>query len=278
MATDRIRLVASDMDATLLDEHSCLPQGFAGMVHALAQKDIRFAAASGRPLYTLEEMFAGLLDTVILIGDNGGAIRWQGKDLFVSEMPAAGWRQLAKLARENRDIGMLCGLDCVYVEKPWQCYDAVFRNFYTRVTYVDDLLAVEAPADKFTIYLPAGNAQQAFDAVYSTACGGAFSVAVAGKNWVDVMNPGVHKGAALEQLGRQFSIPSTGMMAFGDTYNDAEMLTAAKYGFLMENGSAPLRAKVPFLAPPHTQAGVMQILHRVLAQDGWVCPADFIRT
>lgn len=77
MATDRIRLVASDMDATLLDEHSCLPQGFAGMVHALAQKDIRFAAASGRPLYTLEEMFAGLLDTVILIGDNGGAIRWQ---------------------------------------------------------------------------------------------------------------------------------------------------------------------------------------------------------
>lgn len=44
MATDRIRLVASDMDATLLDEHSCLPQGFAGMVHALAQKDIRFAA------------------------------------------------------------------------------------------------------------------------------------------------------------------------------------------------------------------------------------------
>ena len=278
MATDRIRLVASDMDATLLDEHSCLPQGFTGMVHALAQKDIRFAAASGRPLYTLEEMFAGLLDTVILIGDNGGAIRWQGKDLFVSEMPTAGWRQLAKLTRKNRDIGMLCGLDCVYVEKPWQCYDAVFRNFYTRVTYVDDLLAVEAPADKFTIYLPAGNAQQAFDAVYSTACGGAFSVAVAGKNWVDVMNPGVHKGAALEQLGRQFNIPSTGMMAFGDTYNDAEMLTAAKYGFLMENGSAPLRAKVPFLAPPHTQAGVMQVLHRVLAQDGWVCPADFIRT
>ncbi len=278
MATDCIRLVASDMDATLLDEHSCLPQGFAGMVNALAQKDIRFAAASGRPLYTLEEMFAGLLDTVILIGDNGGAIRWQGKDLFVSEMPAAGWRQLAKLARENRDIGMLCGLDCVYVEKPWQCYDAVFRNFYTRVTYVDDLLAVEAPADKFTIYLPAGNAQQAFDSVYGTACGGAFSVAVAGKNWVDVMNPGVHKGAALEQLGRQFNIPSTGMMAFGDTYNDAEMLTAAKYGFLMENGSAPLRAKVPFLAPPHTQAGVMQVLHRVLAQDGWVCPADFIRT
>ena len=172
---------------------------------------------------------------------------------------------------------MLCGLDCVYVEKPWQCYDAVFRNFYTRVTYVDDLLAVEAPADKFTIYLPAGNAQQAFDAVYSTACGGTFSVAVAGKNWVDVMNPGVHKGAALLLLGERLGVPPEGMMAFGDTFNDAEMLKAAKYGFLVENGSPALREEVPFLAPPNTSSGVMQVLRRVLAQNGRVCESDFRR-
>ena len=108
---DRIRLIASDMDATLLDEYSRFPPDFEPVIRALAEQGILFAAASGRPLYTLEAMFPALLDQVILIGDNGGAARWQGKDLFVSEMPAAGWRQLAKLARENRDIGMLCGLD-----------------------------------------------------------------------------------------------------------------------------------------------------------------------
>ena len=274
---DHIRLIASDMDATLLDEHSRLPADFAAAVHALAEKGILFAAASGRPLYTLEEMFSGLLDEMVLIGDNGGAVRWKGRDLFVSEMPAAGWRQLAGLTGAQGDIGMLCGLDCVYVEAPYQCYDAVFKNFYTKVTYVEDLQAVEAAADKFTIYLPRDNAQQAFDTVYGAACGGTFSVAVAGKNWVDVMNPGVHKGAALAQLGRLLDIAPEHMMAFGDTYNDAEMLTYAKYGFLMENGSTPLRAKVPFLAPPHTQAGVMQILHRVLAQDGIVRAEDFVR-
>ena len=274
---DRIRLIASDMDATLLDEHSRLPQDFAAVVHALAAQGILFAAASGRPLYTLEEMFPGLLDEMVLIGDNGGAARWKGKDLFVSRMPAAGWRELAALTKAQGDIGMLCGLDCVYVEAPYRKYDAVFKNFYTKVTYVDDLLAVDAPADKFTVYLPRDNAQEAFDAVYGAACGGAFSVAVAGKNWVDAMNPGVHKGAALEQLGRLLQIPASGMMAFGDTYNDAEMLTTAKYGFLMENGSAPLRAKVPFLAPSHREAGVMQILHRVLAQNGEVSPEDFIK-
>ena len=274
---DRIRLMASDMDATLLDEHGCLPPDFEPTVRALGEKDIRFAAASGRPLYTLEAMFPALLDEMVLIGDNGGAIRWKGKNLFISEMPPEGWRMLAEKTKAAGDIGMLCGLDCVYVERPYQKYDAVFRNFYTEIAYVNDLREVTAPADKFTVYLPRGNAQQAYDETYGAACGGQFSVAVAGKNWVDVMNPGVHKGAALAALGRMLDIPRSGMMAFGDTYNDAEMLETAKYGFLMENGSLPLRERVPFLAPSHREYGVMQILHRVLAQDGMAAPEDFTK-
>ena len=277
---DHIRLIASDMDATLLDEHSQLPPKFAETIRALAGQGILFAAASGRPLYTLEAMFPDLLDEIILIGDNGGAARWKGRDLFVSEMPAEGWRQLARSTKQAGDVGLLCGLQAAYAEKQDEKYDTVFKNFYTRVEYVEDLTAVDAAADKFTIYLPSDNAQQAFDATYGafhTGNGGEFSVAVAGKNWVDVMNPGVHKGAALAKVGALLDIPASSMMAFGDTYNDAEMLEGAKYGFLMANGSEPLRARVPFLAPSHREYGVMQILQKVLAQHGTVSPEDFVR-
>ena len=277
---DHIRLIASDMDATLLDEHSQLPPDFEETVRALAAQGILFAAASGRPLYTLETMFPRLLDEVILIGDNGGAARWKGRDLFVSKMPAEGWQQLARSTKQAGDVGLLCGLQAAYAEKQDEQYDPVFKNFYTRVEYVDDLTSVEAAADKFTIYLPGDNSRQAYDDVYSrfhTANGGGFSVAVAGKSWVDVMNPGVHKGAALAKVGTLLGIPTDSMMAFGDTYNDAEMLTTAKYGFLMENGSAPLREQVPFLAPSHREYGVMQVIRRVLAQGGAVSPEDFAK-
>lgn len=91
------------------------------------------------------------------------------------------------------------------------------------------------------------------------------------------MNPGVHKGAALLRLGERLGVLPEGMMAFGDTFNDAEMLKAAKYGFLVENGSPALREEVPFLAPPNTSSGVMQVLRRVLAQNGRVCESDFRR-
>ena len=277
---DHIRLIASDMDATLLDERSQLPPDFAETIRALAGQGILFAAASGRPLYTLETMFPELLEEIILIGDNGGAARWKGKDLFVSEMPAEGWRQLARSTKQAGDVGLLCGLQAAYAEKRGEGYDAVFKNFYTRVEYVDDLTAVEAAADKFTIYLPNNDSQKAFDRTYGafhTGNGGAFSVAVAGRNWVDVMNPGVHKGAALAKVGALLGIPADSMMAFGDTYNDAEMLTTAKYVFLMENGSEPLRAQVPFLAPSHREYGVMQVLKQVLRQNGEVSPEDFVK-
>lgn len=272
---DRIRLVASDMDATLLDENSQLPPDFEAAVKALAEKGIRFAAASGRPLYTLEEMFPNLRKEMILIGDNGGAIRWNGENLYTSEMPPEGWRALARKTREVGDVAVLCGLKSAYVERQYQQYDRVMKQFYTRVEYVDDLTAVTEPADKFTIYLPRDNSQEAYDNIYGPACSTEFSVAVAGKNWVDIMNPGVHKGAALVILGEKLSISTAEMMAFGDTYNDAEMLETARYGFLMENGSLPLRQRVPFLAPPHWEYGEMQVLHRLLEQNGRVCPEDF---
>lgn len=125
------------MDATLLDEQSQLPADFEETIHALAELGIRFAPASGRPLYTLEELFPTLRDELVFIGDNGGAIRWKGQNLFTSEMSPEGWRALNRLTREQGDIAVLCGLESAYVERTFAVYDAVLRHFYTKIEYVN---------------------------------------------------------------------------------------------------------------------------------------------
>ena len=128
---DVIRLIASDLDATLLDDQSRLPPDFVETVRALAERGIRFAAASGRPIYTLEEMFAPLQDDIILVGDNGGAICWKGKSLYLSEMDVADWHTLAGQARSAGHAAVLCGLETAYVEEQFRPYDRVFKRFYT---------------------------------------------------------------------------------------------------------------------------------------------------
>ena len=217
MERDHIGLIASDMDYTLLDENSQLPDGFAGLVRALEEEGIYFAAASGRPLYTLEAMFPTLRDHIALIGDNGGAIRWRGRDIYQSRMPGADYREMAAATREAGDIGVLCGMESAYVERQYERYARVLAQFYTRVTYVDDLTALDIPADKYTVYLPRGDAQAAYDKRYGKWYAGRFSVAVAGANWVDIMNRGVDKGAALRALGRSLGLQNANLMAFRPT-------------------------------------------------------------
>ena len=104
---DRIRLIASDMDATLLDGHSQLPPDFLHLVQELAGQDILFAAASGRPLYKLEEMFAPVLEQTLLVADNGGAVRWRQRP---DRLPhGAGGLAPADGLRGGKR-GFLCGL------------------------------------------------------------------------------------------------------------------------------------------------------------------------
>lgn len=245
---DRIRLIASDMDATLLDGHSQLPPDFLHLVQELAGQDILFAAASGRPLYKLEEMFAPVLEQTLLVADNGGAVRWRGKDLFVSRMEPEVWHRLTACAEENGDSFVVCGLENAYLRPCDRCYDAVYRNFYNRIAYVSDLYTIDAAVDKFTIYLPQDNAQEVYEKVYGPRFGQELAVAVSGKCWIDVTNPGVTKGKAVERLSRLLDIPSGAMMAFGDTYNASSR--AGGRGLRLRWKTAPeLRSRVPVSGP-----------------------------
>lgn len=272
---DRIRLIASDMDRTLLDEEGRLPPGFEQAVEALAQQGILFAAASGRPLYTLENMFSTLRQRIAFIGDNGGAIRWRGETVYKSEMPAAGYQAMARFtAARPGTAGVICALDRAYVERRHAQYDAALRIFYTQIAYVERLEDVTAETDKYSVYFPNRDAAAAYPE-YVAAFGSEYALTMGGPEWIDVMNVGVSKGAAMGELGRLCGIAPEQMMAFGDTYNDAEMLRAVKYGFLMENGSPDLRADAAFLAPSNRDYGVMQIVRRVLAQQGMAAPENF---
>ena len=68
------------------------------------------------------------------------------------------------------------------------------------------------------------------------------------------------------------------MMAFGDTYNDIEMLEAVGYGFLMENGSPELRSRVPYLGPANTEYGVARVLAAGIAAKGLRLPGGFYKS
>ena len=77
MTTEDIKLVAIDMDGTLLDSQKKMPEDFIPWVQS--HPEIKTVIASGRQYYTLEHDMFPIKDSLIFIAENGGLVFEKGK-------------------------------------------------------------------------------------------------------------------------------------------------------------------------------------------------------
>ena len=76
-----IKLIATDMDGTLLNSKNEIQDGFYEVFNKLEEKGIIFAAASGRQYYNLLKRFEGIEDKMMFIAENGTFVVYKGKEL-----------------------------------------------------------------------------------------------------------------------------------------------------------------------------------------------------
>ena len=72
-----IKLVAFDMDGTVLDSKLRLPKGLFEMIES--HPNVKFVVASGRQYYSLLNIFNPIKDKLIFISENGGIIMEKDK-------------------------------------------------------------------------------------------------------------------------------------------------------------------------------------------------------
>ena len=91
----RIKLVASDMDGTMLDPEGELPQETFELVDRLHDAGIRFVAASGRRFDTLQAQFAPVADRIDFVAANGAQVVVDGRLIDREVFSHAAVRRLA---------------------------------------------------------------------------------------------------------------------------------------------------------------------------------------
>ena len=74
-----IKLIASDMDGTLLDEHSKVPPETFELIEALREKGVHFAVSSGRRYDRLCTFFEPVRDHMDFVASNGAQVYADGK-------------------------------------------------------------------------------------------------------------------------------------------------------------------------------------------------------
>ncbi|WP_125606706.1 HAD family hydrolase [Lapidilactobacillus bayanensis] len=261
-----VKLVASDMDHTLLTEKNELPPTLFDDIDKLQKLGVEFAIASGRPVYTLEAIFGDLKSKMTFVSDNGGVIVYHGEVIHMSLLTTTAYQKMTRFTLEETDgVPVICGLEAAYVPSSARQYEAALKTFYTQIKFVDDIYAVDVKADKYTVYFPNGNAQECNERVFTPEFGTDYSVVISGPEWIDVMNKGIHKGQAMAILGEKLNITPAQMMAFGDMYNDVEMLTYVDYSYLVANAAADMDQYANYRTDSNDEYGVTNVLEQLIA-------------
>ena len=264
-----IKLIASDMDGTLLNADKALPQEFPAVVHALKARGVDFCVASGRQYAALRRDMPDLVPEIIFIAENGALIMENDRQLFIDPLDAG---QLPDIVRAAQGLSgvypVVCRAHAAVVDATASPKFIEELRMYYRNTLVVEQLADHCGAYddvcKVAFY-DEGDAATHELPVLQQRLGDRLAVILSGLNWVDVMRPGVNKGRAMRMLQQIRGIGPENCMAFGDYLNDLELLQSAQESYAMENALEEIKRAAKYIAPANDKNGVMRVIRERFA-------------
>ncbi|WP_161978443.1 Cof-type HAD-IIB family hydrolase [Streptococcus sp. S784/96/1] len=82
--------------------------------------------------------------------------------------------------------------------------------------------------------------------------------------YIEVMASGIEKGRAVTLFAQHYGIEMADTIAFGDNYNDLDMLKAVGKGFVMANGPKEVQEMIGQVTSDHNHDGIAEILEELL--------------
>ena len=273
-----IRLLAIDIDGTLLDGRFQLSTANGGAVVAAKERGVDVILVTGRRYAMAEPIAAQLPITLALITSNGAVVKSSaGVPLdrqLLSQKSAVRvlaatrpYRCHAALFFDCHGKGQIVTEELDLTHVPVQRYVERNKNFLMQVENLEESLR-EDPIQVFFIG-PVGHMRELYDALLDSS--DAATVGIARTEYterdlslVDVMAQGCNKGVALARHARRLGVKPEEIMAIGDNWNDLEMLELAGLPVLMANSNSDLREKGWAVTTGNDEDGVAQAIQRYL--------------
>ena len=263
-----IKLIAADLDGTLLDSSHSLPKNFYSLIERMHDKGITFAAASGRQYYGVEALFEPVRDKMLFIAENGGIAFEKGKLIYSLPMPDCDVLDMVREAEILYDAGvriLLSGENCAYVCDSDKDFSESCNTYCARLKAVSDFSEIPDGDHIIKIALYDKMAEQRTYPVMKKFAD-RYNVILSNTCWVDIVGKNVNKGTAVEQLMKKHGAGYNETMVFGDYLNDYEMMSKCRYSYAMANAHAELKKAANFIAPSNDENGVVREILRLIPE------------
>ncbi|GAB6100339.1 Cof-type HAD-IIB family hydrolase [Halanaerocella petrolearia] len=258
------KLVAIDLDGTLLDDRCQISEYTKRVLLNLKEEGVKIILASGRPYQSMLQ-FAKELDlNTPLIVNNGALIKQPDENIISQEfIPSSiAERLLSYARREDLHISFYFP-DRICVADITEKADVHIKEEKVDPQPVGDLaetlngnlINILFNVDSYRIEKVVIDLKERF--------ADELSIAQTTDNYIDIMAANVTKGAALEDLMDQYHLNSTQVLTFGNNYNDLSMLELADCGVAMDNAPDEVKQSADRIAKDNNQDGVALILEEL---------------
>jgi Cof subfamily protein (haloacid dehalogenase superfamily) len=260
-----IRVVATDLDGTLLRSDSTLSARTRDALRSVRAAGIRVVAATARPPRIIDALFGTDLIDAALCGN--GAIRYEPatRQMTITDaMPVELVRRVITRIVEAVPGAGFAAEDGHRVRfEPGYRYRPSLDNDRVAVGSTAELLT--GPLVKLLVWLPDRNPAAAW-APLSASLGDLVDCSWSSEDapW-EIAARGVSKAVALAALCARWQVGSGQVIAFGDAMNDLSMLAWAGLGYAVANASAEVLAAAPHHAAGNDADGVAEVLENLVA-------------
>ena len=260
----KIKLIASDMDGTLLDENGQVPPETFGLILALRERGVRFVASSGRRYDRLCDFFAPVKDRMDFVASNGAQVFADGVQIDREVYSHLAIRRLAKTVAmfPNMHLALFDRTKSYLLDDEDKFVREVDKDL-PNVERIYELPSPQVSIIKASIFCDDGNVMDnAY--VLQRELGGLFTFAPSGSSYIDAMQPGISKASGIAQVMEYHGIDASEVMAFGDAMNDYEIIRFVGTGCAMANGRPALRAVADRVIGSNVEHAVQSEMRRVL--------------
>lgn len=269
-----LKLIAIDMDGTLLDDNKKMSSENIKALEKLHNDGVEIVIATGRNYVAakpyIDQINYGVVEFLIC---NNGATIYNLKNneiLFNNTLSKEQINEIIKLDDYLNDIDFhYVGDDTIYTYKnPIGKY--IIMDAYLSFTEINLVSKKELINNKnLNKALMTGdknNLPKIISRIPKQYFNN-YNIVMTSDNYIEILNKDIDKGTALRELMKKLNITKDKVVTIGDQQNDIGMFVASGISYCMKEAPEIVKNKSDFIGPSNNNSGVAKIIYELYEKE-----------
>ena len=267
-----VKLIAIDMDGTLLNEKKHIDKPQKEAIHDTIEAGIKIVLCTGRPLYGIlpfyEELGLHELDLEGYVILNNGCSIHKTKDWELIDWAELTPDDIDYLYKFSQDYNINFTLvdEAHYFNIGRKPTDELIMDAKFVFSDITEISLEEAKSGKYKIIkaMFLGNPEEManFQKKYEDTIKDRYSGVLSQPYVYEILPKGNNKGTGLKKLAEKLGIKQEEVMAIGDGNNDIEMFEYANYSVAMKNASELAAKAAKYRTDSNMNDGVAKAIRK----------------